>query len=409
MTARAGSEGTVHAGVRVGTDGAEQLGDDAPGDRALLVGGGFGGAPASGHWSLGGYVQGALGGTAGAMVDLRPELRVGPAAWQPGPLLVLGGGLTLGGRAELAAPPWMHGIVGAGWQLPLTESGGLRVVARVHYRERARGELTLGWVWGTPPEPPPLPEPVVEPVAAPEVDLSKLPEDAEIWIPHPWCYWVSRDEAAALLPELPADVRLEIQARTFGAAFATPQTVGGITLVPASSQGSVLVVGAPGDQVAVEGAVLPVEGDGVAQLNVRSGVLPVEVFGGGRRVVAEVAVESGHAVWMRARSPERVSVPFAMGSGVLAPDALPQIQALADNIGGWTYAIEGGFSPEGTLAANLALAETRAAAVQQALLDAGVPAAQILMRPPAVPEGGGAAASKRVAVVIPIPPNGENQ
>lgn len=389
-----------HGLLRVGSDTASTVGGEPPGDRA-------GGVGASVHWrawralSVNGLAQGVFGGDSGPLFELRPELELGPAPWESGALVVAGGGLSLGGRQSAPGAPWVHGAVGMGWQQALAETGALRATARVHLRESVRGELAVGWIWGRPPEPPP-PEPEV--VEVPPLDLSQLPEDAEIWIPHPWCYWLSVAEAQALLPTLPPEVRVRIEARSHDAAYATPQTVGGVRLRQAAAQGTLLVVAEPGDRIEVGEVEVTPEDDGVATLTVRAGIVELAVVGGGRRAAYEVSVEGGQALWVRAPAPARLSVGFGMGSSRLDPAARDQLTALVEDLGDWRLAVEGGFSPEGNREANLALASARAAAVQQALLELGLPPERVEVRPPAIPEGGGPASSQRVAVIIPLAP-----
>lgn len=389
-----------HGLLRLGSDTASATSGAVPGDRA-------GGVGASVHWrawralSVNGLAQGVFGGDPGPVFELRPELELGPAPWESGALVVGGAGLSLGGRQSVPSAPWVHGAVGFGWQQALAETGALRATARIHLREAPRGELAVGWIWGRPPEPPP-PEP--EPVEVPAVDLSQLPEDAEIWIPHPWCYWLSVAEAEALLPTLPPEVRVRIEARSHDAAYATPQTVGGVRLRQATAQGSLLVVAEPGDRIEVGEVEVAPEADGVATISVRAGLVELAVVGGGRRAAYEVSVEDGQALWVRAPAPSRQSVGFGMGSSRLDPAARDQLAQLVRELGDWRLAVEGGFSPEGNREANLALARARAAAVQQALLELGLPPDRVELRPPAVPEGEGPASSQRVAVIIPLPP-----
>ncbi len=393
-------DGSAHASLRVGSDDAVAGPDGSPaGDRAVGLGAAVS-LPLRPGLALDGVLQGLVGGDPGPTAELRPELVLGPRPWQTGPLVLVGGGLSLGGRQAAPGAPWAHAVAGLGWQHALGPAGGLRSVARLHLRDSLRAELALGWAWGRPPvdAPPPPPPP------PPTVDLSQLPPDAEIWIPHPWCYWLPLDEAAAIVPTLPPAAQLRIQARSHDPAVATPRTVGGITLRPASAQGAVLVVGAPGDVVQVGDTAVPTEADGVAVLNMAAGPATLTVVGGGRAQRFEVSIEDGHALWLRAAPPDAALVRFAVGSAELEPEARAQLVALAQNAGGWRLAVEGGFSPEGDRADNLRLAEARAAAVREALLAAGLPPERVVLRPPAVPEGGTDAAARRVAVVVPLAP-----
>ena len=84
------------------------------------------------------------------------------------------------------------------------------------------------------------------------------------------------------------------------------------------------------------------------------------------------------------------SVYFALGSAALSADERSAITTAADAIrgDGARVAITGFTDRTGNLTANEALAQRRAETVRDALVSAGVPAANIEMRPPAAVENG---------------------
>lgn len=182
------------------------------------------------------------------------------------------------------------------------------------------------------------------------------------------------------------------------------QSLDGATLVPASKQGALLVVGQPGDRLVLDGAPAVSAGvDGVAQLQVAPGVVEATVVGGGRRVALEVAVSRGHGSWVRVEDPTSQLVSFGMGERTLDADDEALLDALVADVGGWSFTLRGGFSAEGDRAANLALAADRAEAVRQGLLARGLAEARVTVLPPAVPEDASTAAARRVCTITPVP------
>jgi outer membrane protein OmpA-like peptidoglycan-associated protein len=93
-------------------------------------------------------------------------------------------------------------------------------------------------------------------------------------------------------------------------------------------------------------------------------------------------------VWLQVddEPPLEHFVRFAQGRDRLVPEAEATVVALGSALGAWRMEVRGGYSPEGSLAANEALAQQRAEAVRAALLAAGVPDERIVVVPPAPPD-----------------------
>jgi outer membrane protein OmpA-like peptidoglycan-associated protein len=255
----------------------------------------------------------------------------------------------------------------------------------------------LAWPRPAPPDAPVAPPPAAPPPAAPDA----RPRDWS-WVPHPVSACVETDllgaaSAAAGDPSSAAHVGLP--------GLALPSGLDLRALLH-PTQGSLVVVAQPGDEVVVSGRQVPLGADATAVSNAPEGPIEVQIRGAGQLQVLMPAIASGYAVWVRSRpDPSPAVISFAQGSSTLAPQDLERLAALAQNAGGWRFELRGSSSPEGDAASNRALAQARAQAVKDALLAAGLPAARVQVAPePEQAAAGLPAAEQRVCKILPLPP-----
>ncbi len=310
----------------------------------------------------------------------------------------------------------LGGALGLGWTAPGSGPLGPHVGARVHLG--AGGTRATSLTVGVrrrrdsppPPPPPPLVEPPVEPAPPPPVAPAALPPlsidpgDARVWVPHPWCAWMTPAELDALREELGPDAPLSVFAAARLPAHVRNGDGGAVVLPPAPEQGALVVVAGPGDVVYTGELRQDVGPDGVLVITVPAGGLLFSVEGGGRVAAVRTYVEAQQAVYRRVPDPAPIGVRFPVGQSALSAEGAGVVSDLAHHLGGWRLKVEGLASHEGDLQANLALAEARAAAVVAALVAAGVPADRIDARPPVVaPEDAADPAAWRAARVTPLP------
>ena len=334
--------------------------------------------------SVEGLLQGGFDAADGPVLQLRPELRWSPlnADLPVHPSLIAGYGMRLGG------PALPEGALGVGLELPYDlrlQGRYLLVGTEVH-----SFQLSFGWV-RRPPEPEAEPEPVLvevepEPVTESEPEPFQIrvsPEGTQVWLPHPICQWMDIEAATPLLEDLPEGTPLRFRAPGHlpVTAEAAPEMV--VELDEAPIQGSLLVIAEPSDRVIVNDSEVQPDADGVVVLTVGEELLRVEVIGGGRATVWDpVGVSDGEAVWLRADEPGPLHVTFPVDSSVLGRAGRQAITEIAGNAADWSFQVSGSFSPEGNLEHNKELAEGRAQAAAQALVDAGVSADRIEVLPP---------------------------
>jgi outer membrane protein OmpA-like peptidoglycan-associated protein len=177
----------------------------------------------------------------------------------------------------------------------------------------------------------------------------------------------------------------------------------GLSLEPAPAQGALVIVASPGDLLLVDGVQVTPGDDGVALLNVPEGSHLVEVSGGGRRSVGKIAVSQGHATWLRPQGAKPHHALFTAGSSTLSTQARAGVAKFAEQRAGYGYVLQGGHSPEGEDTANAALAQARAEAVRDALIQAGVPEADIELQPIASPTLDGDPQLQRCCLITPVP------
>ncbi|MCB9665371.1 MAG: hypothetical protein H6732_14765 [Alphaproteobacteria bacterium] len=243
--------------------------------------------------------------------------------------------------------------------------------------------LALGVVW-SPRKPEPEPEPEPAPL---------LP-----WQLFPVCAWTDEEGAMAAIAEREAAREAALRGEDAAALAADAAAPGG----------GLLVLALPGDVVRVsDGATLPTDGEGVALLRAPAAIVELEVVGGGRVARIPAQLVDGHATWLRAPPPEERRALFELGSAVLVGDALAEVQAWAARTGGWTWRLHGSFSPEGDAVGNHALAKQRAHAVAEALLAAGVPAAQVVEADPEEPDPSLTPEAQRAVRMVPVPARGD--
>lgn len=362
------------------------------GDEAALRGAGLGVAvgfqpwawPASGPLSIEGLAEASVHGSGASHLSFRPELRlpVSPLDADRARLsLVAGYGLGL--RPQ----PFPEGALGLALDIP----GPGRVGVRIQGRYLLDGlhptgfALNVGALWSRPGEGgsqngieaasseagSPLD------ASASEGALSVDPPDAKIWIPHPYCDWMSPDEVRGALSTLPPDVRLRVVAagrlpRDLAADLTEP-----VVLEEAPRQGSLIVAARPGDQVLIDGRPIAVGSDGVTIISAPEGVIRVSVRGGGRLEEREAAVGTGLALWLRVPDPRPTRVQFDLSSSVVREAERAQIARIADLSEGWRFEVQGSASPEGDLGANFQLADARSRAVAGLLIRSGVPAERV--------------------------------
>lgn len=285
--------------------------------------------------------------------------------------------------------------------------------------------LELGAAWNTRSEAAISPEPVAvdpaggpaEPVAAvapapaepattptpdPVPPMVTTPAAAKVWVPHPWCEWMSAEDANKLLATLPAETRVEVSAAGYLPASVGPGA-GAVVLTPAPEQGAMVIVARVGDQVRVDGVPVSVDAEGLAVVNAGVGDHPIEVLGGGRRESLEASIASGYVVWLRAGEPAPARVRFASGSATVSATEAAGVDRLAANVGAWGFQVQGGASPEGNPEANAVLAVSRANAVRDRLIAAGVAADRVVLLPPAAPIEGLNPADQRAVTITPVP------
>jgi outer membrane protein OmpA-like peptidoglycan-associated protein len=244
------------------------------------------------------------------------------------------GFVRVGAAVDLRPAPAVGVRVSGAW-LPMLEAG----------RSVVHGaELGLGLVF-TPGKR--TPEEVVEAPPAP-------PPISRTWLPFPECRWSTTEVDGA----------------------AASRRVGG------------LVVGAcAGDQVTVGGEALETDAAGIAEtFALASGLVDLRVVGGGREAPRRLGFVQGQALWVVFDCPTDQVVYFDLGSAVLGDRTAADVARWASLAGDWRAELRGSYSPEGDEAANLALADSRARAVQAALVAAGMRADRVAIGDPMPPD-----------------------
>lgn len=271
-------------------------------------------------------------------------------------------------------------------------------------REVSALTLSLGYVWRA--KTPSVvvevtPDPVV--VVPPEVVVEPAVEDPLVWVPHPVCAWVPTSEVAPLLASLGITTPLALPAPVDEPAMSAEGFPNAGVAVPAAAPGAVIVMAHPGDAVTIADAHLPVADDGVVVTKAPEGPIDVVVSGGGRSQTLSGEVSSGHALWLRADAPSRTDIQFDAGQSAITPESLTQLQTVAANAGTWKFTVQGGYSADGDLTRNQALAETRAQSVFAALIAAGLPADRVQIIPSQAPDLALTPAAQRATHIVPVP------
>lgn len=230
-------------------------------------------------------------------------------------------------------------------------------------------------------------------------DASDLPAAERVTVAWPECRTVPLADAPAVLRAAAQPVRVRV-----GDGPEAVLAPGGDLAAP-PAQGSLLVASGLGDEVRVGGQRVPTGRDGLATLSLPEGAWTVEIAGGGRAITEEIAISAGHATWLRVRAqPATLTVRFPVNRDQLDAAGQGEVDLLGSRAGAWTLVVRGGYSPEGSLEANIALAQARAEAVAARLRAAGVPAAQVVVVPPEPPDPALSPADQRMTFVSPRPP-----
>lgn len=383
------------AAPELGVAGVVSVADGGTGQPSAVGGAGHVGAPLRPRLVLEGAVDGGadLQGAPWSMV--RPRLRAYLA--DPSRSVL---SLQAGAGAWLDADP--AALVAAGAALDLGRRGALRPRLQTEYTWTSgavpwRLHLGVGVVWRRAAEEPVVPEPVVEV----ETESTRIAvEDAMVWVPGPVCEWLPPVEANASFQEHAmalADVTL-ISAPLLADPDADP-------LAPAEASrevGHLAISGHPGDTLLVDGEVVELGPDGTALVERDPGSVDLRIVGGGRTESWPVAVASGAVLWVSAGPAESTRVLFPVDSAVLDGAARARLAAIAEQAGDWSFTVYGSHSSEGQAARNSALADRRAAAVRDALVQAGVSPERLQLAEPAPPEEGLPPAEQRAAVVRPV-------
>jgi hypothetical protein len=321
----------------------------------------------------------------------RPEARWGGFAFR------LGAGLDLGFGAGGGVTP--RPVVLPAFGFDFRAYDDLRVRLDLGYTTRFDGPGALAVQVGVVFSPKKRPEPVVE---APEPFV----ESGLVWLDAPVCDWSDRDEARAFLAEqeggtLPVEEAGQTEAGSGDAPVA---------------QGSLVIVGWPGDTVVVgyedfdgettaERTIDRMDADGVHVLSINEGIVTVTVTGGGRTASfpGALSVSAGHATWARLPEPASQRAHFAIGSSTVLPEDVDPIRALAASPGNGWFQLFGSYSPEGRVSDNLRLATARAEAVRDLLIEAGMPADRIVVETREFPDPDEPPEEQRSVDILPIP------
>jgi outer membrane protein OmpA-like peptidoglycan-associated protein len=263
-------------------------------------------------------------------------------------------GFVRAGVAVDLRPTPVFGVRVSGAWLPMVESGR----AMVHGAELGVGLVFTPGKAAPPAEPPPPPPPVAPPPAA-----------ARTWLAYPECRWSTAEVGAASISAFEEKHR--------GGTSDEPAED------PASPRAKVggLVVGAcGGDQVWVGEREVETDRAGIAEVyDLPSGFLDLRVIGGGREAPRRLGFTRGQALWVAVDCPVDAVVYFDLGSAVVSERSAAEIARWASLAGDWRVELRGSYSPEGDAAANEVLAMSRAAAVQAALVAAGLPAERVVV------------------------------
>lgn len=276
-----------------------------------------------------------------------------------------------------------------------------------------------------PRNPPPIIQTVYIDRPVEVVEEAVVDKDEMIWVPEPVCDWMPVDEAEAMLAEVqataaavpapagedPPPVEVTVVEAAGGAA------VGGALAsaakqeqlpfwAPEETTGSLIVIAHPGDKIYIAGAAVPVDEHGVAMLTREEGLVDIEIASGGQRQMLRAGLVPGHAVWVRAGDPDPNAVYFSLNSAELDRRARAELVEVAENAAGWSFVLQGGYSPEGTLEHNRQLAVERARGVSRVLQDAGVPADRIVFLDPPRPDPNRTPEQQRTCRIIPVAPEG---
>lgn len=319
--------------------------------------------------------------------------------------------------------------IGAAYDTPIRN----RLVGRVSLEAvQAAGDVGMRASFGL-VLPPKNPAPIIQTVyidrevEAPEE--AALAEEEMIWVPEPVCDWMPVDEAETMLAEVqaaaeaaqadgsgsdPEPVTITVIEEPAGEAAGADAVAASLATAaekeqlpfwaPEQTTGSLIVIAHPGDKVYIEDAEVAVDARGVAMLTREEGLVEIEIASGGQRQTLRAGLVPGHAVWVRAGDPDPNAVYFELNSADLDRRSKAKLLEVAENAAGWSFVLQGGYSPEGTLEHNRQLAVERARGVSRALQDAGIPADRIVFLDPPRPDPNRTPQQQRTCRIIPVAP-----
>lgn len=254
---------------------------------------------------------------------------------------------------------------------------------------------------------------VVEPV---ELPPEPFEESGLVWLGAPVCDWSDPEEARLFIAESEGDPLVDEPA---------PAVEGETDLLANSEnppveeepvpRGSLVVVGWAGDVGTVkvtgfddeEPVEAPIErfaDDGVVVLTLPEGIAEVTVVGGGRTesLAGPVAISDGSATWVRFGDPRDARVLFDLGSSRISDDARAMIADMAAQSGNAYWSLLGSYSPEGSVEANIRLGTSRAEAVRELLVEAGVDPAHVLISTRQFPNPDEPPEQQRSVEIVPL-------
>jgi hypothetical protein len=231
-------------------------------------------------------------------------------------------------------------------------------------------------------------------------------EPGMVWLPNPVCEWTPTDEATAEIERLglPQSELSVVSTRLLRAPEAPLVPARVLEEFRGPRPARFVIATSDYDHVTVDGEIVVVEdGVGVARVD-GDEMVWIEVRGGGKRVRFPDFPAPAQAKWLPIPDdpPPPNLLTFRTGSSRLDATARTLVERLADNRGDWSYRIHGSYSEEGDVRANTTLAQRRAEAVANALVDAGVPPGAIQVDDVRPPEPGLSAEQQRSAVILPV-------
>lgn len=420
----------ISAGLQAGFGFGESVGSGGPSQDVRV------GLPLSQRW--------LLEASSASPFDVNIDMRLGARyfidePWSARPALSVTA-YPLG----YSRSPWGYAAAaGLAYDVPISDRLVSRFSLEAAYSGSQTGLLaTLSVVM-----PPRRVEPVVRTVyierEVPVEVVEEVEETQVVWIPEPVCDWMPVDEADALLasiqdPVMTNDVTGEEnttdvastettenaeqdaeQGAEQGAEQDAEQTNVMTALAsaaessplwaPESAEGTLIVIAHPGDTILIGDEALESDAQGITQLQREEGIVEFEIISGGQRQFLRAGIVPGYTVWVRAGDPQPDAVFFALNSSTLDAASSRHLQEVAENASGWSFVLQGGYSPEGSLDHNRALAVERARAVSRVLQENGITQDQIIFLDPPKPDPNSTPQEQRMCRLIPVAPRGGSE